>query len=163
MARSAALLLLLCAAALAAQPLPFESPDGRWGYRDGRGRIVIAPRYRVAQPFSRGLAAVFDEPGGWAYIDRKGAVVVRPVPFDNGPDYFREGLVRIVREGKYGFADRRGRVAIPPRFDFAEPFAGGRARVCVGCRAVSMGEHRAMEGGKWGVIDRTGRLIGPLN
>lgn len=42
--------------------------------------------------------------------------------FDNGDDYFCEGLQRIVnKDGKIGFADSLGNVAIEPRFAFAFP------------------------------------------
>jgi hypothetical protein len=47
--------------------------------------------------------------GGWAYFDRTGLVRVKDVaPFDNGASYFHSGLVRVVRDGKYGLASDRG-------------------------------------------------------
>ena len=48
------------------------------------------------------------------YVSRKGKVVIWGVPvMDNGADSFHDGLVRIVRNGKYGFANRGGEVVIP--------------------------------------------------
>ena len=64
------------------RPVPFER-DGKWGYQDEQGRVVVAPRYALAQEFSpEGLAAVVDE-AGWAYINSKGEVVIRPFVVDN--------------------------------------------------------------------------------
>ncbi len=152
-----AYVLVLALAALA----PFEK-DGRWGYRDDDGRIAIPPRYQIAREFSStGIAAVVDEKG-WAYIDKSGRIIVRPLVADNGPDYFHEGLARFRRDGKVGFFDEQGRVVIQPGYTFAMPFSDGRAAVCDGCAEVEEGEHRAMRGGKWGFIDRSGRLAIPL-
>ena len=49
--------------------------------------------------------------------------------YDNGADYVREGLYRIVdAQGKMGYADEQGRVVIAPRFAFGFPFEQGRAK-----------------------------------
>lgn len=152
--------LLLAGVLLASElPVPFEQ-DGKWGYRNARG-IVVPPRLQQARPFSpEGIAAVVDDQG-WAYIDATGKLLVRPYVFDNGPDYFRQGLARFTGAGKFGFFDRRGRVAIPAKFDFAAPFSEGLAAVCEGCKEVRLGEHSVRQGGRWGFIDRSGALVIP--
>jgi len=138
----------------------FES-KGKWGYQDGRGRIVIPARYDTVQPFlPEGIAAVADQ-SGWAYIDAQGKVLIRPFIFDNGPDYFHEGLARFVIQGRFGFFDRHGKVVIPARFDFALPFAEGLAAFCTGCKEITEGEHKAVRGGQWGFIDRKGQAVIP--
>lgn len=127
--------------------VPFEK-EGKWGYRDSRGRVVIEPKYVVAQEFlSGGIAAVADEKE-WSYIDAKGNVVIKPFLFDNGPDYFREGLARFKSADQFGFFDQTGRKVIEAQFDFAAPFSEGLAAVC--------------KAGKWGFIDKKGRIIIPL-
>ena len=151
-------LVVFCALAVL---VPFEK-DGKWGYRDNRGNVLIQPRYELAREFSaEGIAAVVDEKG-WAYIDQSGRTVVRPLVVDNGPDYFREGVARFALDGKVGFFDRRGQVVIQPAYAFAMPFFEGRAAVCQGCTEIQEGEHRSIRGGKWGYIDRGGRLVIPL-
>jgi hypothetical protein len=73
---------------------------GKWGYRDGKGRVVVQPRFIFANEFStEGIAAVVDEKG-WAYIDRKWNILIRPFVVDNGPDYFKEGLARFTADNK---------------------------------------------------------------
>lgn len=159
--KSACCALLLVATAAAQHPVPFEK-DGQWGYKNPGGRVVIPPRFKLAEPFSsEGLAAVVDA-RGWAYIGPSGGVVIRPLVVDNGPDYFREDLARFRRDGKVGFFDRTGKVVLQPEFDFAMPFSEGLAAVCQGCREVAAGEHTALEGGTWGFIDRRGLLVIPL-
>src|SRR5690554_6149124 len=41
--------------------------------------------------------------------------------YDNGPDYIKEGLFRILRNGKTGYADNSGRIVIEPQFECAYP------------------------------------------
>lgn len=146
------LLLISLASVAWAQPQPFEAGE-RWGYKSGDA-VVIAPTFLMAEPFSKGgLAAVVDDQG-WALINAKGSVVLRPFVVDNGPDAFADGLARFVEDGRVGFHDPTGKVIIPARFDFAEPFKGGRARFCVGCVAQKSGEYTTIVGGHWGYIDR---------
>ncbi|MEE9524160.1 MAG: WG repeat-containing protein [Thermodesulfovibrionales bacterium] len=138
--------------------VPFEK-DGKWGYKDIDGQVVIEPRFIIAGEFSpEGVAAVVDKKG-WAYVNKSGEVVIRPHVYDNGPDYFSEGLARFSENGKFGFFDKTGNVVIKPAFDFAFPFREGLARVCNGCKLVKNGVHTTVEGGKWGYIDTRGKLV----
>lgn len=157
-----ALVLSLAAEAQTVRMVPFEQ-QGKWGYRTPGGKVAIAPRYEMAQDFSpEGIAAVVDE-HGWAYIDRRGKLVIRPLVVDNGPDSFAEGLARFRSDGKIGFFDSHGRVAIQPHYAFAASFSEGYAAVCNDCREVAEGEHRVVKGGTWGFIDRTGATAIPLH
>jgi tetratricopeptide (TPR) repeat protein len=51
--------------------------DGKWGFVDRDGAVVIEPTeaYEEARPFGNGLAAVKIE-GGWSFISRAGVVVI---------------------------------------------------------------------------------------
>lgn len=139
---------------------PFEK-DGKFGYQLSGGMVIIEPRFEHAIEFSaRGIAAVVDAEG-WAYIDRTGAVRVRPHVVDNGPDAFSEGLARFVEDGKLGFIDEQARIVISADFAYAEPFKDGYALVCQDCRPVSDGEHTRMVGAQWGAIDKAGRIAVP--
>jgi WG containing repeat len=86
------------------------------------------------------------------------------LPFDNGPDYFVEGLARTVRDGKVGFVNEALDVVVPREWDFAFPFEDGFARVCTGCSIEHHGteEHGEVRGGAWGWIDRQGRVVVPV-
>lgn len=82
--------------------------------------------------------------------------------FDNGPDYFEEGLARSRVGGKIAYLDRTLRPRIVTGYDWGSPFEHGRADVCVGCRMEREGEHSVVVGGKWGVVDHMGRVVVPV-
>lgn len=140
-------------------PVPEQASSGLYGFKNQDGQMVIAPRFHLAGDFSaQGIAPVVDDKG-WAYIDLEGQVLLRPFVFDNGPDPFSEGLARYVEQGKIGFFNEQGQVAIPARFRFAEPFVNGLAAFCEGCKKRYYGEHWSMEGGRWGCIDHQGQVV----
>ena len=63
--------------------------------------------------------------------------------------------------GRIAYADRDFREVIGPRFSWGWPFSDGIAITCVDCR---IGEpdadgHRAVTGGRWGAVDRSGRAV----
>ncbi|MBN2412464.1 WG repeat-containing protein [candidate division KSB1 bacterium] len=143
------------------QLVPVEE-NNKWGYMDEKGTWVIPPRFMLAQNFLiTGIAAVVDD-SGWMYIDRKGKQIIRPFVFDNGPDYFCEGLARFTVNNKFGYFNIYGKIVIPPRFDFARPFSNGLAAVCEGGENRQEGEHTYRYGGKWGFVNKSGQIIVPL-
>lgn len=112
---------------------------------------------------SYGLAPVLSPKEGWMYVSRKGKVVIQGVQvMDNGPDSFHDGRVRVVRNNKYGFADRKGQLVIPPAYDGALNFEKGKAKVCNGCvsRCADVDcEHSFFSGGEWFQIDTQGKSV----
>jgi len=113
----------------------FEDPaSGKTGYRDKAGVVVIAARFDHAYEFSPGgVAGVVDttSPSGpLLFIAPDGSTIARAFAFDNGPDYFQEGLARIVDDRRrVGFLDSTGKIAIPPRFTHASPMCHGKSKV----------------------------------
>jgi hypothetical protein len=145
---------------------PEIAPHGACASRTAGGSLRIGRRHLRALDYgSDGLAAVFVEKAGWAWVRRDGASIEVPA-FDNGPDAFSEGLVRVRHGGRIGFADRSFRTVVAPRYDFAWPFEKGRALVCVGCAPPAAGSGKeepvSVTGGSWGYIDRSGREVVPL-
>jgi hypothetical protein len=130
---------------------------------DARGQAVLTREARevVRRRGGNSPVAVSIEGLGLAYVNRAGRVAP-VVLFDNGPDYFEEGLARTIREHKIGFVDRHLVEQITPRWDFAFPFHEGVAAVCQGCTAQKNGEHSVMSGGRWGYIDHQGRTVVPV-
>lgn len=108
-----------------------------------------------------GLASVILKNGQAVYVNREGKTA-RVHNFDNGADYFVEGLARTVRDGKFGFINEKLDIIIAPQYDFAFPFSNGTALVCNGCRFVTEGEHTDVIGGKWGYINKDGVVIVPV-
>lgn len=106
-----------------------------------------------------GLAqALIDQ--GWYYIKRDGTTL-HVITFDNGADYFSEGLVRSLVAGKIVYFDTEFKQVISPKYDWGWPFENGKALVCIGCAegARDSDGHSKMEGGRWGYIDRNGREV----
>jgi len=86
---------------------------------------------------------------GWVYVDRANRPVLRPYIFDNGPDYFAEGLARFVENGKMGFYDKALNIIIPAKYDFVFPFENGVARAGTHCTTQKHGEHASVYCEKW--------------
>lgn len=120
------------------------------------GSFTIAPVARKGLRFDRrGLASIALRGLGYAYVRRDGHALLVPT-FDNGPDAFADGLVRVRIGDKLGYADRRLSLAIPARYDGAMPFVQGRAWACVECELASDGEHGWYQGGQDLCLDQTG-------
>ena len=80
--------------------------------------------------------------------------------YDNGDDYFREGLHRVVdKDGKIGFADEKGNIVISPRFAFAFPFEDGLAEATMEGHMIKDWEYSHWISPEWFYIDHTGKVI----
>ena len=125
-----------------------EFVEGKWGYIDKQGTLVIQPQFDTAGPFRNGLAVVAND-RKFGYIDKTGKIVI-PLQFASAGS-FSEGLasVRIgdYMAGKDGYIDEQGKIVIEPQFDSAFPFNGGLADVRIG--------------DKYGFIDKTGKIVIP--
>jgi len=129
--------------------------------REG-GMVRVAPAHAARMQFERGLAEL-RVPGVGCLWARRDGLALPVYMLDNGPDPFAQGLVRSRREGKVAFYDRRLRLVLATPYDWSFPFnARGEALVCEGCRSDGR-EPASMVGGRWGLIDRTGRLVMPLS
>lgn len=89
--------------------------NGKYGYIDRAGHVVVPPQYSRAEDFSEGLAAVsFDSsyPGKWGYIDTNGRFVIAP-RFQEAHS-FSDGIARVNPEVLIEhavFIDKTGREA----------------------------------------------------
>ncbi|MEX1001247.1 MAG: WG repeat-containing protein [Crocinitomicaceae bacterium] len=80
-------------------------------------------------------------------------------PYDNGPDYFAEGLFRIVLGEKIGYANEKGEIVIPPKYVCAFPFENGRAKVALECTTTAHGEHTHVNADQWIYINKQGNVV----
>jgi len=145
-------------------PYQEEGKQGKWGYIDRDGEVVVAPRFRQAGDFSDGLARVETEKGS-GYIDADGKIAFM-LDAELGPvDWtlrFTEGRALISWKGKRGYFDRRGKLAVEPKYDDANKFSEGLAAVNIGAKSAGFPRPSVMQGGNWGFIDTTGRLVIPM-
>jgi hypothetical protein len=140
---------------------PGETQVEDCAVRNPDGSLTVRSEVLAEASFDEdGLSAVWIDQD-LHFVDRSGKTA-RAFFFDNGPDYFVEGLARTVRDGKMGFVNAELIEVVEPRWDFAEPFADGFARVCVDCVEERKGEHSVMVGGNWGVIDKSGSVVVPV-
>lgn len=101
--------------------------NGKAGFIDGTGKIVIRPRLKDAGVFSEGLAPFEANNGKWGFIDKIGNIAIKP-QFEWVLS-FREGLAAIQVGENWRFIDRQCRMVIDPKFDTASSFSEGLAEV----------------------------------
>lgn len=120
------------------------------GVRDRAGKVVVPAQYSnigwsMYEEPVRGAEIEFigstrnrsdgrenlAQPAGDVY-DRQGRFLYTALWYDNGLDFWEEGMRRFVENGKVGFVDRLGRKAVPAQWDYAEPFEYGYATVYTG-------------------------------
>ncbi len=119
--------------------------DGKYGYVDRRGAVVIRAQFEKAGEFRDGEALVRTAEG-YGSIDRRGKFKIE-AKFDR-PFWFSEGLAAVLVPGQgFGYIDRSGRFVIEPQYNYAFNFVEGRAR--------------AQVKGGYGYIDKSNKLVIP--
>jgi hypothetical protein len=103
--------------------------------------------------------AIVGDSSGFYAIDQNENRLYEVHWFDKGPDYLQDGLFRIKRNGKIGYANTNGEIIIKPQFDCANPFENGKAKVSFDCELQKDGEHNTMISNNWFYIDKTGKKI----
>lgn len=97
--------------------------------------------------------------GKWVIIDDKKTTLYEVFIYDNGPDYASEGLIRVVKNGKIGYADAKTyAIVITPQYDCAFPFENGKAKVSNKCKTVKDGEHSVWTSDAWQFVDKKGKF-----
>ena len=93
-------------------------------------------------------------------IDRNQNILFDIVMFDNGPELFYDGLLRVIRNGKMGYSDSLGQIVIPCIYDYAKSFDNGQAEVTFKAKEYrDNGEYKRVESDEWFKIDRRGNKI----
>jgi hypothetical protein len=100
--------------------------QGKWGFIDRTGKVVVSPRFKHAGDFRERRASV-QVGDKFGFVDETGKVVIPP-QFDRVED-FAGGLARVQVGVKWGFVDPSGKIAVSPRFTAAGKFSEGRAPV----------------------------------
>lgn len=103
-----------------------------WGFRNVKGKAVIAPQYLEVHDFSEGMAAVKVRMDGgadkWGYVDKTGVFVIQPA-YSNEPGDFNDGLSYVRnKENRCFYIDKSGKI-LSPAYDSATNFHNGTAFV----------------------------------
>lgn len=132
--------------------------NGRLGFIDATGKIVITPQFENHSDFlnrgefHEGLARA--EMGGkYGFIDVTGKFVISPQYDYVGA--FSEGLAAVVTGEKAGFVDRTGKIVISPEINIATILHSTLFRGII----FSEGLAPVPTGEKWGYIDKTGKHV----
>lgn len=160
--------------------------DGKWGFIDKKGNVVIDFIYEYAGNFLEGLASVKKD-GKAGYINAKGEVIVDFIysstyAFSNGYGVIKEGIY-------YGAVDKEGNVVIEPTkyynvssltndlfvvdgdkgYDIinksGEIIVDGTARVgkfsdgLIPVKQLYVNGKADMQNGKWGFLDKSGNIV----
>ncbi len=92
------------------------------------------------------------------YLHTSGKTV-RPLFFDNGCDYFREGLARMIQNDQLGYFNKQLEIVIQTNFEFGLPFSNGYAIVCHDIKEHDEMEHITYTSEKCGMINRDGNIV----
>lgn len=122
---------------------PVQSDNGKWGFEDQNGKIVIEPQYEDAQTYVNGLARVKLN-NQYGFIDKKGDLIV-PTIYQEAAKQYSEGMVSVMVNRYWGFLNTQGQMVIGSRFEGAFSFKQNRSIVIMN--------------GKRGFIDQGGRWI----
>ena len=140
--------------------LEWEFFDDCASYKAGLLRISQEHRQRLYFG-TEGLASFFTA-GQYFYVKPDGRFLP-VIIYDNGADYFQEGLTRSQKNGKIEFYNKDFELVLAPDYDWVWPFHEGQALVCNGCVPTPLGDgHIALEGGLWGYINTEGKEVVPV-
>lgn len=147
--------------------------DGLWGIVGKEGEEILPMVYKMIQPVDGGGAIVIDTNDRWGWYDRRKREFVAPCDYDtivvptllyaNMMEEYKnprpsERLVGAKKNGKWGFVERGGRVAIPFIYDdnqYTAPFSS----------AYNFNDGKAIvyKNGKYGMIDEAGNVVLPFD
>jgi hypothetical protein len=151
--------------------------NGKTGFRDLDGNIVIKAIYESAEMFSEGYSTV-QVNSKWGLIDESGKYIIEPKYEYLGS--IHNGLASYRANDKYGFVDISGQERIKPQFEWTGDFSEG---LCVVrnkdnkhgfidttgnimidfqfqyAHPFENGQAKIQMNGLWGAIDKTGSIV----
>jgi len=125
--------------------------NGKYGFVDKTGRIVIQAKYDDAHYFNEGLADV-KLGSKWGFIDKSGNNVIKATFDETGQ--FCEGFASVRVGNKWGFIDKSGNYLIKPEYNDV-PYGG----FCEGIAVVSGASGTYENYHKQGYVNTSGKLV----
>ena len=119
-----------------------QSADGKVGFLNMEGKVIIPMTYDESGQFSEGLVPI-RKGKQWGYLDGTGKTVI-PFGFEYA-NSFSEGLAAVQKNGSWSYINASGKTVTTKTYDLASSFSEGLA-------GVKSGE-------KWGYIDKTGAMV----
>ncbi|MFC0773522.1 WG repeat-containing protein [Terrimonas alba] len=120
--------------------------NGKWGYINKLGDTVLPFIYQNASDFNEGLAAVKLN-SKMGFINKKGEAVI-PFRYSYADKFWNHFAIVSDEKSKYTFINKEGKLLSSFMFDNVEYFN-------------DFGFANFKIGGKWGVINSSGKIIVP--
>jgi WG containing repeat len=139
--------------------------NGKVGFINTKGEVVIPFQYTISTLYGgakciNGMIPVRNSAGKYGYIDKSNKLIV-PFLYEVQQN-FSDGLAMAKRvyNGKVSYLNTKGETVIAEKYDNGTLFIDGLAYINIGAKEKSL--YGGLEGGKWGVIDKTGKEIIPI-
>jgi len=120
----------------------FITEDGKFGFVDKTGKVVISAQFDAALPFSEGFARIWQE-DLVGFIDKTGKIVISPQFKMVGN--FNEDKAPFYDGKQCGYINTKGAYVINPQFDEAHTFSNGLAAI--------------KQGKSWGYINKASKIV----
>jgi hypothetical protein len=158
---------------------PYRAADKKFGFIDGKGKIVIKPQYESVGYFVDGLAWAKTSDDKVGFINKSGEWAIQP-QFTTAKEFDPStGLARVKVGDVWGYVNKSGEILNVSDTDlwsdFSDGLAEGRKGGKVGfynakgewvikpqfdgSRAFKNGYAAAKQGDKWGMIDKKGNWV----
>lgn len=117
---------------------------GKYGLADGKGRVILAPKYDEIAWRSNSFPLLFKENGKYGFLNEKGQPVSEQRWTEAGLFYNKLAIVTLA--GRCGYVDPSGAVAIRLLFDECRPFWSKDAAI-------------VRRDNTFALIDRSGKIL----
>ncbi|SMF01529.1 WG repeat-containing protein [Pseudobacteriovorax antillogorgiicola] len=137
-----------------------QSHESQCGTIDRNGKISLNKANLEKVRFQDGLTCLWvKKRQKWSnyYLNEAGQMK-EVYSYDNGCDYFQEGLARTHVNGKLAYMNRDLDIKLETAYDWGAPFSSGAAKVCNDVVWETKGEHKSMTSANCVMIDKNGRL-----
>jgi hypothetical protein len=104
---------------------PFKN-QGKYGFMDEEGQVLIDAEYEFVESFNEGLSLLIQD-GKIGFINKAGDLII-PFDYDDG-EPFDDGLAIVSIDDRYGMIDRTNKAVIPLKYDLIGRFKHGLALV----------------------------------
>lgn len=131
--------------------------DGKYGVINHAGRQLVPMIYdNIGGHLFADELIEFSQNGQWGLMNLSGQVMIAP-QYEQ-VNYYKDGLMAAVKNGKWGFVDKDNRTVID--FVYDDPLIDEQAFYeWMFAYVVTDGKIAVVKNGKWGVIDVTGEVV----
>ena len=105
--------IIMATSSLAAELKPVHK-EGKWGFNNSAGELVVSAKYDGVSKFTGGFAPV-SKGDKWGFIDGNGEEIV-PTAY-NAVTNLRSGFAPVLKGSKWGMIDENGKEVIAPIYE----------------------------------------------